>query len=86
MTLESAGLLGDRGDCFPVHEFHHWETGTEGRAFSINKPGRASGRKCGYMTDTLYAGFPHLYFYGSDIAQRFVEKAAGQHTKRTKTE
>lgn len=78
MTLESDGLLGRKGDCFPVHEFHHWEAGTDGEAFFIKKPGRESGRRCGFMTDTLYAGFPHLYFYGSSMAQRFVEKAAGR--------
>ena len=54
------------------HEFHHWDASMPGKDLTGRK---TSGRswKCAYATDSMYAGYPHLYFYSNtDVAERFV--------------
>ena len=67
------GLLCERGASIKAHEFHYWDSSNCGDCFTAEK---SDGRtwECIHMTDTLYAGFPHLYFC-SDItaAERFVK-------------
>ena len=44
--------------------------------FGASKLGRERSWRCGWVTDSLYAGFPHLYFAGSPrLAERFVQAA-----------
>lgn len=67
-------LLFEAGDVIRGHEFHHWDATHSGEALEAKKP---SGRswKCAYATDTLYAGFPHLYFPSAPkAAARWIEK------------
>ena len=75
MTVKRDGVLGSAGEKFPVHEFHHWDCGENGDACIFKKPSGNRGWDCGYMTDSLYAGFPHLYFYGH-YPYRFLRRAA----------
>ncbi len=76
LTAKRDCLLCGEGESVRVHEFHYWDSDCGGTDFLARK---ADGRQweCGHCTDSLYAGFPHLYFY-SDIrtAERFVRKAA----------
>lgn len=75
LTSREDGLLGPAGSSFPVHEFHHWDSEENGNAFRFQKPVGIRGWDCGYQTESLYAGFPHLYFYGH-YPLEFVKKAA----------
>lgn len=75
MTIKEDGLLGLAGEEFPVHEFHHWDCKENGATCYFRKPSGNRGWDCGYMTDSLYAGFPHLYFYGH-YPSRFLWCAA----------
>ena len=76
ITLTSCrnGLFGPAGTKFKAHEFHYWDSTDNGDAFTARKP---SGREweCAVMTDTLYAGYPHL-FLPSNIpaAEAFYKK------------
>lgn len=76
MTARIDNLLCGEGESVRVHEFHYWDSDDCGADFISRKE---DGREwdCAHCTDSLYAGFPHLYFY-SDIraAERFVRKAA----------
>ncbi len=75
-------LLLRAGEEIPAHEFHYWDSTENGGGLQVEKP--VSGRSwiCGFMTDTLYAAFPHLYFAGRpQLAERFV-KAAENYRKR----
>lgn len=76
MTANKDNLLCRKGEKLKAHEFHYWDSTFCGDGFTAEKN---DGRtwKCGVCTDTLYAGFPHFYFY-SDIrmAERFVRKCA----------
>lgn len=74
MTSRRDGLFGSVGTKLKAHEFHYWDSTDSGDAFTAKKP---DGRewKCAVMTDTLYAGYPHL-FLPSNIpaAEAFYKK------------
>jgi cobyrinic acid a,c-diamide synthase len=58
-----------------AHEFHYWDSEDCGNGFHAIK---ANGKKewdCGIVSESMYAGFPHLYFYNNTaIAERFLTK------------
>ncbi len=64
------------GETIKAHEFHYFESGDPGAAFSAVKP---NGREwtCMHAQGNLLAGFPHL-FYESDPkpVERFLRAAA----------
>ena len=60
LTAQRAGLLGENGTVLRAHEFHYYDSTACGGDFTAEKP---SGRRwtCAIHTDTLYAGYPHLF-------------------------
>ena len=77
LTAESDGLLFRRGESFPAHEFHYWDSGQPGKDFRAEKPQSTRGWKAGISTPTLYAGFPHFHFCSKpEAAARFVRACA----------
>jgi cobyrinic acid a,c-diamide synthase len=69
-------LLCSSGDTIPAHEFHYWDTTQTGGDCTARKP---DGREwpCVTANQTIFAGFPHLYFYGNPtFAVSFVTMAA----------
>ena len=81
LTANRDNLLCKAGEQFPVHEFHYAQAVDNGTDFHAVKPnGRAWD--CGFASDTLYAGFPHLYFRARpEIAANFVRKCAERSRK-----
>jgi cobyrinic acid a,c-diamide synthase len=80
VTLEKDCLLGHRGDSFRAHEFHYWESTMKEADCFVVKPGNGSTWREGLCTKTLYAGFPHLYFYGSPkVGEHFLQAAREYH-------
>ncbi|MBQ9249287.1 MAG: cobyrinate a,c-diamide synthase [Oscillospiraceae bacterium] len=78
LTLEAAAdsLLLRKGESLPAHEFHHWDCTVNGEQLLCKK---ADGRqwRCGFVSDSLYAAFPHLHLGGElPLAERFVEACA----------
>lgn len=74
LTSRKAGLLGPAGTELKAHEFHYWDSTDSGDAFAARKP---SGKEweCGVLTDTLYAGYPHVFLPGNiRAAEAFYEK------------
>lgn len=74
LTARADSMLLAAGETCPVHEFHHWDCTENGDAFTAAKP---NGRQwsCGFANAHLYAGFPHLYWAGTPLPQRFVRAA-----------
>ena len=73
LRAESDSLMFRAGERIPAHEFHYWDSMENGRDLAAEK---ADGRswRCGRVTETLYAGFPHLHFGGElPLAERFVK-------------
>ena len=59
----------------PAHEFHYFDSGNCGEDFHAAKPQSKRGWECIHGTDTMMAGFPHLYYYGNPkVPRAFLEK------------
>jgi len=77
LTAGRDNLLCEAGESIRAHEFHYWDSACPGDGFTARKAGRAISYACVHATDSLYAGFPHLYFPANPVfAERFVQKMA----------
>lgn len=76
LTARRDNLLCRAGEQTRAHVFHYAVSGDEGADFDAQKPnGRAWA--CIHANDTLYVGFPHLYFRANqDFAASFVRRSA----------
>lgn len=77
---EGAGGLGLLSGCGPIrgHEFHYYDTDRPGDAFRAGKPTGGRAWDCMQMTETLAAGFPHLYYPSNPaLAGQFLDKCRG---------
>ena len=76
LTAARDNLLCRAGERIRAHEFHYAQSGDNGTVFRAEKPnGRAWD--CVHATETLYAGFPHLYLRANPaFAQNFVRACA----------
>ena len=82
MTAKQDGLFGTAGTVLKAHEFHYWDSTDNGSAFSAVKPDGRSW-ECGVTTDTLYAGYPHLYLYSCiPAAESFYQKCLAYKEER----
>ena len=76
LTAQKDSMLCAKGDILRAHEFHYCSSSDNGGDFWAEKPSGTGRYFCGHLTDTLYAGFPHLYFPACPaLARRFAEKA-----------
>ena len=76
MKAQFDNMFCDMGESIPAHEFHYWKSPDMGSAFSAYKNG-VKAWECGHISDSFYAGFPHIYFYSqSDTAARFAKKCS----------
>ena len=74
LTARGDGLLGRAGTALPAHEFHYWDSTDCGADFRAEKPNGKSW-DCAVHTETLYAGYPHLYLPACPgAAESFYEK------------
>ena len=74
LRAEEDSLLFEAGDEIKAHEFHYWDADDPGDALEAAKPSGRSWR-CAHVSDTLYAGFPHLYLPSRPkAARRFIQK------------
>ena len=72
------GLLRP-GEPVRGHEFHYWESGDCGCDLLAEKP--VGGRRwdCAHVSDSLYAGFPHLFYESNPkLIERFLRRCAGE--------
>lgn len=79
VTLEAQGenLSAQQNLQIGGHEFHYWESDCCGDGFLAHKAGRQRSWRCVNSSASMYAGFPHLYFYSNpDFARGFIRKAA----------
>lgn len=75
LSADSDSLLFRAGESFPIHEFHHWDSTANGTAFAAKKPVGGAAWRCGFVNEHFYAGFPHLYWAGTPLPQRFAAAA-----------
>ena len=75
LSADSDSMLFRAGESFPIHEFHHWDSTANGTALAAKKPVGAAAWRCGFIDEHFYAGFPHLYWAGTPLPQRFAAAA-----------
>ena len=75
LSAETDSMLFRTGESFPVHEFHHWDSTANGTALAAHKPTGTLAWRCGFANEHFYAGFPHLYWAGTPLPQRFAAAA-----------
>lgn len=76
LNSRSDCLVCNKSDNIAAHEFHYWDSTNCGSDFMAEK---SDGRswECIHAEKSLYAGFPHLYFYSDTaIAERFARACA----------
>lgn len=80
LTASADSLLFRAGETFPIHEFHHWDSTDNGSDCSAAK---ANGQTwhCGFSNPHFYAGFPHFYWAGTPLPERFADAARRYITK-----
>ena len=67
------GLAGKDTGLIRGHEFHYYDSSHCGDAFTARKPLAGRSWPCMVMTDTMLAGYPHLYYYSNPkAAARFI--------------
>lgn len=77
LTAAHDSLLARAGDELPAHEFHYWESSDSGASFCARKPQSTRSWDCVVATESLHAGFPHLYLAARpEAARRFVRACA----------
>ena len=69
-------LLCNEGDSIRVHEFHYYDSENCGESFMAKKASNGLEYLCCHGSDSLYAGFPHIYLPANpDFAKSFVKNA-----------
>ena len=81
LTAKADSMLFQKGESLPVHEFHHWDSTANGADFTAAK---SNGKTwdCGFANEHFYAGFPHLYWAGTPLPQRFAAAARRYHEEK----
>ncbi len=83
LTAKHDTMLLKKGGSINGHEFHYWDSTVPGEAYETKQPLREGILSCAYGTTSLYAGFPHLYFYGNiGAAFAFLNQCARYAPKR----
>ena len=75
LSADSDSMLFRAGESFPIHEFHYWDSTANGTALAAKKPVGGAAWRCGFINEHFYAGFPHLYWAGTPLPQRFAAAA-----------
>lgn len=75
LTAKRDSLLAAQGEKLAAHEFHYWDSTAPGTDYIAEKRSNGLRYDAVIAGDSLYAGFPHLYFYANPkAAVRYVEK------------
>ncbi|SES63761.1 cobyrinate a,c-diamide synthase [[Clostridium] polysaccharolyticum] len=70
------------GETIKAHEFHYWDSDNNGETFLSKKPSGKRSWVSGHGTDTILAGFAHLYYPSNwKVVRRFLEQCKAQKEK-----
>ena len=87
ITLSGGTVFEKNVGDIPAHEFHYYDAEECGHAFTAKKPLSERHWKCMISTETLFAGYPHLYYQGNPkIAEAFLEACKKEKNKGGITE
>lgn len=76
ITAHKDSMLFKKGESIPAHEFHYSIIDEQYSDCIMRKPKSTRSWQGVYLSDHVYAGYPHLYFLSNlKIAERFIIKA-----------
>ena len=76
LKSKNNNMLFNKEEKIPIHEFHYWDTNNNGCDGTVEKPWKNISYECGFINNTMYAGFPHLSLEGEiPLAERFINAA-----------
>lgn len=83
VELKGGKAFGRDVGIIRAHEFHHYDTENPGGSFLAQKPLSNRNWQCIHSSGTIFAGFPHQYFYGNmklpeaflDACRKFREES-----------
>lgn len=74
LTAKEDTIIGRKGEKYPAHEFHYWDSTCNGSAFLAEKPTGKRSWECIISQGNMLAGFPHFYYYGNkNTARNFLD-------------
>ena len=74
LKAKSDNMLCKNGDVLKAHEFHYWNSTSNGEDFTAEKASNKMQYACVHCSDTMYAGFPHIYLYANiENAKKFLK-------------
>ena len=86
ITLEDEGgefLKGVEPGPIPAHEFHYFDSTSNGETMTARKPVGSRSWKCMHQSENIMVGFPHLYYYGNPkVPAAFLAKCEAYGRKR----
>ena len=81
--VHEGGMMGSR----PIvkgHEFHYWDSESNGDAWETTK--RGTTYRCINDTSTMLAGYPHLYYYSNpEVPLEFLRRCAEYRDSKART-
>ena len=76
ITAAHDNLLCAAGESIRAHEFHYYDSEDNGEDYIAEKASNGKTYRCCHATDTMYAGYPHIYLPANRrFAENFVGKA-----------
>jgi cobyrinic acid a,c-diamide synthase len=67
-------ILCEKGETIKAHEFHYSDSDNNGNGFTAKKDSGISW-ECIHTRDNLFAGYPHIHFWGNiSFAKNFIKK------------
>ncbi|MCQ2509870.1 MAG: cobyrinate a,c-diamide synthase [Lachnospiraceae bacterium] len=75
ITLKEGKVFGQEIGDIRSHEFHYFDSEHNGEAFLAQKPAAKRSWRCVNSGDTLFCGFPHLYYYANqELPKAFLKR------------
>ena len=75
ITAVHDNVLSKAGESIRAHEFHYYDSDDNGEDYIAEKASNGRTYKCCHATDTMYAGYPHIYLPANkSFAVSFVGK------------
>lgn len=76
-------LFGKENICFRAHEFHYYDCESGRGDFTAVKASGEGSWQTGFASDTLYGGFPHIYYCGNEtFVDAFLDQCAKYHRNK----
>ena len=74
LTAQNDNVLSKAGETINGHEFHYSDSSNNGTGYLASKASGKGEWSCVNVSETLYAGYPHIHLWGNpEFARNFVK-------------